>query len=73
MSDRKLLELRIELGRERLRDIAKDCGESNQRVESYQKRLNKLIRQLNQKSTSKIMADSKRMTGRERDRQLYGL
>lgn len=51
-SEIKILELRIELGIERLVDMSSNYGKSNRRVKNYRKRLDKLINQLNQEKHS---------------------
>lgn len=51
MSDTQLLELRIKLGIERLMDISQNYGKGNKRVESYRKKLDKLICQLPQNAS----------------------
>lgn len=50
--DIQLLELRIELGIERLVDMSSNYGKNNNRVNSYRKRLDKLIEQLNKEKRS---------------------
>ncbi|MDO7786624.1 hypothetical protein [Desulforamulus aquiferis] len=42
-SDIQLLELRIEVGNQRLTDMSSNYGKNNQRVKNYRKRLERMI------------------------------